>query len=278
MQGKVCLITGATTGIGKVIAIALAKHGAYIVSIYRDEEKAKELQEIFKTFQGNIALYKGDLSSLKETRKATLQITRDFPQVDLLFNNAGLINKNYEETIDGIETTFQVNHLSSFLLTKIFLQHTKKNHLCVINTSSHAHKRVQTIDWEDIGLKQSYTMWKAYCQSKLFNILFTKELARRYPADKLTATCFHPGFVRSNFGANNSPILQKIIMTVLIPFSVSTQEGARTGIYLALLGKKAKRGEYYFKNKISRVKTLASDKKAANKLWDISTKMLKQEA
>ena len=197
MQGKICIVTGATSGIGKSTATMLAEKGATVVFICRNQEKGKQVQEEIsqKTGNRNLDLLIADLSSQAAIHKVASEFQSKYQQLHVLVNNAGLaVRKTLSP--DGIEMTFAVNHLAYFMLTNLLLDRLKASAPSrIINVSSEAHRNLKTLDFENLQGEKSYTGFKAYSLTKLCNILFTNELARRLQGTRVTANSMHPGFL-----------------------------------------------------------------------------------
>ena len=201
MQGKVCLVTGATSGIGQVAAAELARRGAHVVIVGRSAQKCAATQAQIRSSSPAAAVdcLVADLSSLAEMKRLADQVRERYPRLDVLLNNAGAMVWKRSESADGIERTFALNHLSYFVLTNLLSPVLKQSAPArIVNVASDAHKGV-SINFDDIQFKQKYSGWKAYQQSKLANILFTYELARRTQGKGVTANTLHPGFVRTSF-------------------------------------------------------------------------------
>jgi NAD(P)-dependent dehydrogenase (short-subunit alcohol dehydrogenase family) len=275
LDGKTCLITGATNGIGRVTAVALAGMGAELFLTYRDKARADEtIAEIRqKTGNDKIHLLEADLGSQSQVRVAAAEFLAMGKPLHLLINNAGLGNTSRTITADGIETVFAVNHLAYFLLTMLLLDCIKRSAPSrIVNVASEAH-RFGTINFDDLGGEQRYRTLGAYSQSKLANILFTYELARRLAGSGVTVNCLHPGGIASGLWTNNG-LFAQLIMKAAKPFLKTPEQGARTTIYLASSDEVAGvTGKYYAdcKEKISNRESYDLD--VANRLWEVSAQM-----
>mgnify|MGYP001239920655 CR=1 FL=1 len=215
-----------------------------------------------------------DFASLKQVKRLGETILQRYPAIHRLINNAGMANLKYHESEDHLEMVFAVNHLAPFLLTNTVLPALKNAQDCrIINVSSNAH-RMGVIDFGDIGYKDNYTWKRAYGQSKLANILFTKELAKRLESSA-TVNCMHPGVVRTNIGANNNPLLQKILMFLIAPFARSPKKGAETIFFLATdpVGGQVS-GRYFIDCAEKRPSTQANRQDLAEKLWVFSERLI----
>jgi len=275
LDGKTCLITGTTNGIGRVTAVELAGMGAELFLTYRDKARADEtIAEIrHKTGNDKIHLLKADLGSQSQVRAAAAEFLATRKPLHVLINNAGLGNTSKTMTEDGIEAVFAVNHLAYFLLTMLLLDCIKRSASArIVNVASEAH-RFGTINFDDLGGEQRYRMFGAYSQSKLANILFTYELARRLAGSGVTVNCLHPGAIASGLWTNNGPLAQ-LIMKAAKPFLKTPEQGARTIIYLASSDEvEGVTGKYYAncKEKISNRESYDLD--VARRLWEVSTQM-----
>lgn len=275
MENKLCVITGANSGIGFETAKALAAQGAYIVMVCRNEDKAIHAKQLIqRSVDGaGIDIVLCDFSIQKEIHLAADEIKAKYEKIDILINNHGFIASEYMETVDGFEATFAVNHLGYFLFTHLLLDHVKAvKSGRIINVASDAHRGGE-FNPDNLQLQSGFSPMKAYSNSKLFNILFTKELANRLKDSNVTTNCLHPGVVRSNFG-NNGNMLIRIFWKIGAPFMVSNQKGAETSVYLASSDEVSDVNGAYFKNK----KAIAPRKQAMNtnhaeQLWAISEEL-----
>jgi retinol dehydrogenase 12 len=269
MKDKICLITGATSGIGKETAFALAGMGFHIVIPARNIEKAEIVKkEILESnVKSSVDVMSCDLASLKDVKRFTDEFRSKYDQLDVLINNAGIWETQRKESADGIELTFAVNHLAPFLLTNELLDlmiNTPGSR--IINLASEAH-RYGTINFDDIEFKKSYSHMKVYSQSKLANILFTKELMRRLYGRDVTVNALHPGVVATQLFSNMGSIV-KFLGNL---FMISPKKGAQTSIYLAESFEVANTTGEYFKNK--RIKTSSKESNnpvISEKLWRLS--------
>lgn len=284
MQNKICIVTGANSGIGKVTALELAKKDKNntIIMVCRNAEKAqKALQEIkLQSKNENIDLFLADFSSQSQIRRVSQEILAKYAQIDVLVNNAGFIAKSTREiSEDGLELTFATNHLGYFMFTNLLKDALKVGRDArIINVSSEAHRFIRA-DLNNLQLEKGYSSIKAYALSKLLNIHFTRELARRLNEAKLdiSANCLHPGAVATNFASDSNPIF-KFIFKFGKPFLLSAEQGAETSIYLAsspLI--EGVTGEYFDKKRIKTPSSDALSDEKARKIWEISTQLTKME-
>lgn len=275
MAGRVCVITGASQGIGRATALGLANLGATVVAVARDPGRGAAAVTDIKARSGNsdVHLIRADLSSQAEIRSLAHQIGEGFPHVHVLINNAGAVNMQRTLTVDGIETTFAVNHLAYFLLTNLLLPVLEASAPArIINVSSDAQQRGK-IQFDDLQGERRYNGWVAYCQSKLANVLFTYELSRRLRGTGVTANCLHPGFIASGFGKNN-PGWLRWGLTLVSPFVPKPEKGAETSIYLASSPEvEGVSGKYFVKCKETRSAPASYDEAVAARLWEVSAEM-----
>ncbi len=278
MKNKIILITGATSGIGKVTSTELAKAGAHIIIIARNKEKAiSTQQEIAKeTGNNNIDIFIADLSSLQQVRKVAGEINGSYSRIDISINNAGFIaTSQRKESADGNELTLATNHLGPFLLTALLFPLIKKSaEGRIINLSSEAHK-LGSADFNNIQLLHNYSAMKAYCNSKLYNLLFTKELDKRIKEKGLNikVNAVHPGVVNTGFGKRSDGFAGFIFKKLAFLFT-TPQKGAETTIYLATSHDGAQISGEYFKNKKQvRTNSKPVNEKNEKELWDISEKL-----
>jgi len=273
MNGKVCVVTGATSGIGKAAATALARMGAQVVLVGRDrgrDEAAAAAIGANAAVPPKVEI--ADLASMEEVRALAGRL-RSLERIDVLINNAGLVLGERRGTEDGFEHVFAVNHLAPFLLTNLLLPKlTGSAPARVVTVTSDAHSAAK-LDLDDPNLEHGWDSWRSYANSKLANILFTRELARRLDGTGVTANCAHPGVVRTGFGREGKPLL-RLGTTIARPFFLSPERGADTIVYLASSPDVAgETGGYYVKRQWREPSAAARDDAAARKLWDISEKL-----
>ena len=287
MSGKVVVITGATSGIGQVAAERLAAMGARIVQVARDRERGEEAMRRLKLVSAGVdhAIHYADLSVIGEMKRVGAEVANREPRIDVLVNNAGVMFGRLEKTSDGLERTFALNHVSYFVLTHCLLERLKgATGARVVNTASDAHKGM-SLDFDDLQGEKTYAdksprQWvyggspfKVYGRSKLCNILFTRELARRLSGTGVTANCLHPGFVNTRFadatGGRTSRFFKVAKKMALTP-----EQGSETIVYLASSDEVAGRtGEYFVKCRVEKPSKVAQDDEAARRLWEISEKL-----
>jgi NAD(P)-dependent dehydrogenase (short-subunit alcohol dehydrogenase family) len=265
---KTIIITGASDGIGKAAARKLKRLGNEVVIVGRSKEKTEALaKELGSKY------YTADFSSLEEVTKLAKQLEKDVPRIDVLVNNAGAVLGKRELSFEGNEMTMQVNHYAPFLLTNLLLPKLKFSNATIINTSSVANTLLSDFDINDLDLNKKYSPTKAYGNSKLANILFTKELDRRFKDDGISAVCFHPGNVATNFSKQSSSLFMKIVYrTPLRRLLLSPERGAKTLIWLASSEprKEWSTGQYYVGKRIKKTSEEAYDLGLMKKFWQIS--------
>jgi NAD(P)-dependent dehydrogenase (short-subunit alcohol dehydrogenase family) len=276
MHGKTVVVTGATSGIGEVAADRLAQKGARIVFIARDRERGQETLKHLRAIAGhdNHAVHYADLSTIAEMKRVAQAIADSEPQIDVLVNNAGAMFTSRELTADGLEKTFALNHMNYFVVTNVLLEKLKAapGGARIVSTASDAHKG-QHLDFDDLQSAKHYSGFSVYGRSKLCNILFTRELAKRLTGTNVTATCLHPGFVGTRFG-DNSGGLMSLAIRLAKNFALSPEQGAQTIIHLASSPDvEGQSGGYYVKSKLATPTKAAQNDADAKRLWDISARI-----
>ena len=273
MKGTVCVVTGATSGIGRAAATALAKLGATVVMVGRDRGRTEAAATQIAAVSASPPRTEiADLASLEQVRGLAGRLA-GLERVDVLINNAGLVLGERRLTPDGLEHVFALNHLAPFLLTNLLLPKlTASAPARVITVTSDAHSAAR-LDLSDPNLEHGWDSWRSYANSKLANILFTRELARRLDGTGVTANCAHPGVVRTGFGRESRPLL-KLGITIARPFMASPERGADTIVYLASSPDVAgQSGGYYVKRQRREPSAAARDDATAGKLWETSEKL-----
>ena len=271
-QERVIVITGATAGIGRAAAMALARIGASLVLVARDAARATATVEDIarETGNRNVAVVLGDLGIQAEVRRVAAELLSRAPRIDVLLNNAGVVNLRYTTTSDGIETTFAVNHLAYFMLTLLLREALYAAPAArIVNVASDAH-RWGRLDFADLGQARRYRAMRVYGQSKLCNILFTYELAHRLAASSVTANCLHPGAVATRLGQNNGRIATALTR-MLAPFFRTPEGGADTAVYLATDPAVSATSGGYFANRLPiRSASITYDEATRRRLWAAS--------
>jgi NAD(P)-dependent dehydrogenase (short-subunit alcohol dehydrogenase family) len=275
MHGKICVVTGATSGIGLVTAQALARQDATLIIIARNAERGAATVSRIQQETGNSAveLMVADLSAQEQVRQLAKEFQHRFARLDVLVNNAGAFFARRQLSQDGLEMTFALNHLAYFLLTNLLLDPLRAaDSARIVNVSSEAHRRAR-LDFADLQRQHRYTGWRAYARSKLANILFTYELARRLAGTGIVANALHPGFVATNFGRHNRSVTA-VLFRILQLAAISPEEGAQTIIYLASSPVvNGVTGEYFVKQKAIRSSQVSYDRAAAERLWQVSAEL-----
>ena len=276
MNGKICVITGGTSGIGEASALALAEHGAEIAIVCRSKERGEQTRQRIQLATGRdcVRLFHADLECLEDIRRVAAELIRELDQIDVLLNNAAVTMLSRSETPDGNETTFGVNHLAPFLLThellpKILLTPGAR----IVNVASDAHKFAR-FDLDDLQSKKRYSAMRVYGASKLCNILFTNELARILEGRDIGVWSLHPGAVSTRLGANNGGIA-KLLLPLLALFFKTPAQGARSSVYLCSAPSVDEPNGTYFVNEApARVSALALDTDAGRRLWAESERLV----
>ena len=274
MNGKVCVITGASSGIGKAASLALARLGADVILVCRDKARGEAaLAEVGAVAPASIRqLELADLSSLRDVRELAGRLSR-LDRLDVLINNAGLVLASRRVSADGFEYTFALNHLAPFLLTGLLREKLAASAPARVVTVSSAAHRAARLDLADLQLTGHFNGWRAYANSKLANILFTRELASRLAGTGVTANCVHPGTVNTRFGRDGSTML-RFGLGIGRRFLLSAAQGADTVVYLASSPDVAgATGGYYIKRRLRAPSGAARDPETARRLWAISAEL-----
>ena len=276
LYNKTILITGASTGIGLQSAIGLAKLGANIVMVGRDETRTSKAVEFVKSQTGNqsISYLLADLSSLQEVRRLAGEFREKYNKLDVLLNNAGAIFLRRKISVDGYEMTLALNHLNYFLLTDLLLDMLKSAPSArIVNVASRAHYRGH-VNFDDLQSQHGYNGMRVYSMSKLMNVLFTYELARRLQGTNVTANCLHPGFVASNFAGNNGWFVR--FGMSFMSGRISVEDGAKCSIHLASSPEvEGVSGKYFnYDLKETRSSDESYDLDIAKRLWKVSEELV----
>jgi retinol dehydrogenase 14 len=272
MIGKTVLITGATSGIGRATALGLAKMGADLAIIGRDRVRTEDAaQEIRASGGGRVDLFIADLSSQSEVRKLAEELLQSLARIHVLINNVGGYFDTRHVTVDGLERTFALNHLAPFLLTSLLLEKLKQSASARVVTVSSNAQATGRIDFSDLQGERSYSGARAYSQSKLANVLFSYELARRLKDTSVTANALHPGVVSTSFGAEDPATVQRIFIPFLRPFMKSPAQGAATSIHVASAPELEQvTGRYFANNHPKKSSGPSYDQATAARLWQLS--------
>lgn len=275
MKGKICLVTGATSGIGYVTARELAKKGATVILVARNREKAKVFtnQIIQETGNLNVEFCIADLSVQSQIRQLAQKVQTRHEHLDVLVNNVGAFFLRHKLSEDGIEMTFALNHLSYFMLSNLLLPILKNSAPSrIVNVSSRGHIRskISTFNLETVNSNRAL---QAYADSKLANILFTYELARRLKGEQVTVNTLHPGFIKTNIGKNNG-FLVKLLYPLIFRNGISADKGAETTLFLASEDEVSGiSGKYFIKKKLTESSTKSYNLKLADRLWRFSEEL-----
>src|SRR2546426_7715601 len=278
MHGKICMVTGANSGIGKATALALAQRGATVVMVCRDRARGEEARsEITTTSRNNaVDLLQADLSSQQSIRQLVETFQHHYTHLHVLINNAGAaFPGRRRETVDGLEMTFAVNYLAPFLLTNLLLDVLKASAPArIVNVSSNSHE-AGYIQLDDLQEEKHYRSMHVYGQSKLAVVLFTYELAHRLQGTGVTANCLHPGFVATHFGQRDVGPAFRLLVKVIGSFGASPQDGAKTSIYLASSPQvEGVTDKYFVKSIPKRSAAISYDESLQRQLWEQSAKLV----
>ena len=278
LKNKTVVISGATNGIGKAAAIELSKEHPKLIFTYRNESLAQGLLAEIKDLSPDIQIHSVycDFSNQDSIKKCAEEINGFCEEIDVLVNNAGVVNTSYHETSDGIENTFAVNHLGYFLFTNLLLHKLKgEDETRIINVSSAAHSFVKEMQWQDINFKNNFKQGlRCYGQSKLANLLFTRYLAIKLSTENITVNAIHPGGVNTSLGSQNKVWYSKPLRLILRPFFRSPLKGAESIIYLATKQDDGVTGEYFVDSKIHKSSSYSKNLEEAHKLWSLSEEMV----
>jgi retinol dehydrogenase 12 len=271
MAGKTCVVTGANSGIGKETALGLARMGARVVLVCRNEEKGEQALADIRRDSGSsqLDLLIADMSSFESVRALAARLLQQYPRIDVLINNAGTTIRHRTLSADGVEMTVAGNYLGPALLTLLLLERLKASAPSrIVNVSSEAQRNMR-LDVNDLQFeRRKYRSFTAYGQSKLLMNAFTFELARRLERTGVTANCLHPGVVRTNIWPTDVPPLGRLILGVMKSFMLTPEQGARTSVYLATSPDIASvTGQYFVKSKPARSNPLSSDPKIVAEIW-----------
>ncbi|NIK54345.1 SDR family oxidoreductase [Kribbella shirazensis] len=280
MSGRTVLVTGGTGGIGRATALGLARIGANVAITGRDAAHAEQTAAEIRSDTGaTVHVFIADLSTQSEVRRLAAEALDQLPRIDVLVNNVGGYWNTRHVTTDGLERTLAINHLAPFLLTSLLLPRLEQSgHARVVTVSSHAHGQGR-IDFDDLQGERSYSGARAYNQSKLANILFSYEVARRLPAQAVAANAVHPGVVSTAFGAEDPGRTQRLLVPFLRPFMKTPAQGAATSIHVASApGLDGVTGRYFTNSQPRRSAQRSYDQATAARLWRMSAEMVGLEA
>lgn len=275
MTGRTVLVTGGTGGIGEATARGLAGLGARVGIVGRDEARARAAAERIRATGGEVDVFTADLSAQRQVRALAEQVLAAYPRLDVLVNNVGGYWAHRHPTEDGLERTFAVNHLAPFLLTNLLLDRLRESAPARVVTVSSGAQSMGRIDFDDLQGETGYNGQRAYNQSKLANVLFTYELARRLEGSGVTANVLHPGVVRTAFGQEDSQGWMRLMLPVMRPFMKSPEKGARTSIHLASSPEvEGVTGQYFANEQPKRSSKVSYDTEAAARLWRVSAELV----
>jgi NAD(P)-dependent dehydrogenase (short-subunit alcohol dehydrogenase family) len=276
MAGRTVLVTGGSRGIGRTTALGLARMGADLAIIGRDRGRTEDAaREIHAAGGGRVDLFIADLSSQSEVRELAEEVLQSLSRIHVLINNVGGYFDTRHTTADGLERTFALNHLAPFLLTNLLLEKLKQSASARVVTVSSNAQATGRIDFSDLQGERSYSGARAYSQSKLANVLFSYELARRLKGTSVTANALHPGLVSTSFGAEDPATVQRVFIPFLRPFMKSPAQGAATSIHLASAPELEQVTGRYFANRHAKKSSEPSyDQTSAAQLWQVSTDLV----
>jgi retinol dehydrogenase 14 len=277
MSGRTVLVTGGTSGIGRATAVGLAGLGADVAITGRDHRRAHDAAgEVKAAGAGRVDVFVADISSQHEVRRLAAEALQQLTRIDVLVNNVGGYWNTRRITSDGLERTFAVNHLAPFLLTNLLLERLLQQGgpARVVMVASHAHRQGR-IDFKDLQGERSYSGARAYNQSKLANVLFAYELARRLRRTSVTANALHPGVVRTSFGAEDPAGIQRVLVPLMRPFMRSPASGATTSLHVASAPDLAQvTGRYFAKSRPTASSARSHDQRTATHLWQVSADLV----
>lgn len=276
MNGKICIVTGATSGLGKVTATALAAQGAEVIIVGRNAKKTKDAAQQMRAETGNDSVHYllADFSDLGQIRELAANFKKQYSRLDVLVNNAGAYFNARRKTPYGVEATFLVNHLAPFLLTNLLLDTIQNSAPArIVNVASDAHVN-GAMDLDDLEFKKSYFGFSAYARSKLANVLFTYELSRRLADSGVTVNALHPGGVATNIFSTDFSIFGPVIKWIVGLFALTPEQGADNSIYLASSPEvEGLTGKYFVKREAVASALISYDEKLARQLWELSEKL-----
>jgi retinol dehydrogenase 14 len=276
MIGRTVLVTGGSRGIGRTTALGLAKMGADLAIIGRDRGRTEDAaREIRAAGGGRVDLFIADLSSQSQVRELAEEVLQNLSRIHVLINNVGGYFNTRHSTADGLERTFALNHLAPFLLTNLLLERLKRSAPARVVTVSSNAQVSGRIDFSDLQGEKSYSGARAYSQSKLANVLFSYELARRLRGTSVTANALHPGLVSTSFGAEDAATVQRVFIPFLRPFMKSSAQGAVTSIHLASAPElEHVTGQYFANRHAKKSSELSYDQATAARLWQVSADLV----
>jgi len=275
MAGKTVLVTGGTGGIGRATALGLAAMGAHLAITGRDRDRADDAAREIRAGGGRVDVFVADLSAQSEVRRLADEVLTSLPRIDVLVNNVGGYWNTRHVTADGLEHTFALNHLAPFLLTNLLLDRLKETAPARVVTVSSNAQAMGRIDFDDLQGEESYSGSRAYDQSKLANVLFSYELARRLRGTSVTANALHPGVVSTSFGAEDPGHVQRMFLPFMRPFMKAPAQGAVTSVHVASAPDLQElTGRYFANSKLKQSSKRSYDQADAARLWQVSTNLV----
>jgi len=275
MKGRTVVVTGATSGIGRATALGLAAMGARVAIIGRDHDRATSVAGEIRPAGAQADVFVADLSSQAEVRRLAVELLHELPRIDVLVNNVGGYWDTRHVTADGLERTFAVNHLAPFLLTNLLLDRLKESGPARVVTVASNAQSMGSIEFDDLQDERSYSGSRAYNQSKLANVMFSYELARRLRSTSVTANALHPGLVSTSFGAEDPSVIQRLVVPFARPFMKAADQGAVTSIHVASAPDLERvSGLFFAKSKPTKSSKQSYDEAAAARLWRVSADLV----
>ena len=274
LEGKTAIVTGANSGMGMATVATLSDDGARVIMLCRSEERGKKaLSKLMQKKDRQLDLVLCDLGDYDSIRHFAKEVRAKYDRIDILVNNAGFISLDRQETKEGLERQFGINHIGHFYLAMLLLKKMERGSR-IVNVASGAHQ-VGKIHFNDVNLTKGYNVVKAYSQSKLANVMFTRYLAKHLASRGITVNCCHPGAVATNMGVDRETGFGKTITGMLKPFFLTPEEGAKTAVFLATdESVKDISGEYFYRCKIAKSSKRSKDMKAARRLYVLSKKLV----
>lgn len=275
MSGRTVLVTGGTGGIGLATAEGLARLGATLGVVGRDPDRAEDAVRRLERYGAGVRVFLADLSSQREVRRVAEDVLMAFPRLHVLVNNVGGSWAHRQVTVDGLERTFAVNHLAPFLLTRLLLDRLRASAPARVVTVSSGAQAMGRVDFDDLQGERRYSGQRAYSQSKLANVLFTYELARRLQGSGVTANVLHPGVARTAFGQEDMAAWMRLLLPVVRPLMRSPERAAETSVHLASSPEVADvTGSYFTAGRARRSSARSYDEATAARLWEVSARLV----
>jgi len=281
VRGKTCLVTGATSGVGLETALGLARMGATVLMVARNRERGQAAATLVSKLapQGSTELFVADLAVQRDVRNLAAAVLTRHASLDVLVNNAATVSASRRVTDDGLEATLATNHLAPFLLSNLLTEPLRNAAAArVVNVTSHLHKMVKVIPWDDLQSQRAYEAHRVYNLTKLMNVLFTYELAKRWNSTRISVNCLHPGWpLKTNLGREERGVA-RVFDRVSKIFAASPERGAKTSLFLASSPDVEASGGYYMSCNPATSSRLSHDESAAARLWQLSAELCERAA